>query len=77
MGYDENGKAKRWPAGRFKQMALDIALKEAGLLYPNMIFTITTLKQGRCVVGYKIDIHPVNTNVNMNTLTIDNAPLKK
>ncbi|WP_290079621.1 replication initiation protein [Lactobacillus taiwanensis] len=77
LGYDENGKAKRWPAGRFKQMALDIALKEAGLLYPNMIFTITTLKQGRCVVGYKIDIHPVNTNVNMNTLTINNAQLKK
>lgn len=70
LGSDENGKLKRWPAGRFKQKVLDVAVKEIAELYPKTIITITTMKKGRRVSGYEVDIHTVQTNLSMNTIRI-------
>lgn len=65
IGSDENGKPKKWTVSRFKQQALNVALKELGSLYPKTNFTLTTIKNGRKVVGYRLDIHPIHTNVPM------------
>lgn len=65
IGSDENGKPKHWPVSRFKQKALNVALKELGKLYPKTIFTLTTIKNGRKVTGYRLDIHPIQTNAPM------------
>lgn len=49
------GAERRWPAGRFMQKAIDVAIDE---LYQKMglVFTVTTLKHKRSVVGYVIDV---------------------
>lgn len=49
------GADRRWPAGRFMQKAIDVAIDE---LYQKMglVFTVTTLKHKRSVVGYVIDV---------------------
>lgn len=49
------GKDKRWPAGRFMQKTINVAIDE---LYQKMglVFTVTTLKHKRSVVGYVIDV---------------------
>lgn len=59
LGSDDEGKTRHWPAGRFKQKVLNVALKEIGNLYPKMTFILTTIKDGRKVVGYRLNIHPV------------------
>lgn len=74
LGSNENGKPKKWPAGRFKQMVLNVATTEIAELYPNTLITLTTLKNGRKVAGYKLDIHSVQTNLDMSTVVIDGKP---
>lgn len=63
IGTDENGKPKNWPAGRFRQHVLDVALKEIGRLYPSVNTDLTIHTQSKKVTGYTITIHPVPTNV--------------
>lgn len=65
IGVDDKGKPKHWPAGRFRQNALDVAIKEIGKLYPNIVTTLETHTDRRKVIGYRLDIHPVNTHLNM------------
>ena len=65
LGSDENGKTKVMSAGVFKRDVLNRALKELGRLYPKTIFTLTTIKDGVKVIGYRLDIHPIRTNLEM------------
>lgn len=65
IGSDEEGKPKHWTASRFKQQVLRVALKELGELYPETVFTLTTITNGRKVEGYRLDIHPISTNLEM------------
>lgn len=60
LGTDDEGKPKIWSAGRFRQRVLDVSIKELGKLYPKTLFSLTTEKQGRKVVGYVLDIIPEN-----------------
>lgn len=61
LGTDEDGKPKKWSAGRFKQRVLTISINELAKLYPKTSFVITTQKEGRKVTGYQLDITPINT----------------
>lgn len=63
IGVDEKGKTKHWPAGRFRQKVLNVAIKELGKLYPKTVITVTTYTDHRKVLGYRIDIHPIKTNL--------------
>lgn len=65
IGVDEKGKPKHWPAGRFRQKVLNVALKELGKLYPKIIVTVTTITERRRVVGYRMDIHPIQTTLDV------------
>ena len=49
------GADRRWPAGRFMRDTINVAIDE---LYQKMglVFTVTTLKHKRSVVGYVIDV---------------------
>lgn len=49
------GADRRWPAGRFVQKVIDVAIDE---LYQKLglVFTVTTLKHKRSVVGYVIEV---------------------
>ncbi|WP_203634088.1 replication initiation protein [Lacticaseibacillus suibinensis] len=71
LGSDEKGKPIRWPAGRFKQKAIDVAVKELARLYPNSVIDITTHTKSRHVVGYTIEFRSMHTILNMNTLVVD------
>lgn len=71
LGSDENGKPKRWPAGRFKQKTIDVAVKELSEIYPKTLITVTTMKHGRRVTGYTLDIYSVNTHLNITSTTTD------
>ncbi|MEK1415876.1 replication initiation protein [Limosilactobacillus fermentum] len=62
IGSDENGKPKKLTAGIFKRDVLNRALKELGKLYPKTVFDLTTIKNGRSVVGYRLDIHPIRSS---------------
>ena len=64
----------RWPAGRFKQKVLDVALKELAELYPKSTISITPTKRGRRVVGYTLEIRQINTALGTNTVVIDGKP---
>ena len=64
----------RWPAGRFKQKVLDVALKELADLYPKSTITLTPDKRGRRVVGYTLEIRQINTTLDTNTVVIDGKP---
>lgn len=61
LGTDEDGKPKKWSAGRFKQRVLTVSINELAKLYPKTSFVITTQKEGRKVTGYQLDITPINT----------------
>ena len=74
LGSDDNGIPKHWSAGVFKRDVINKALKELGQLYPKTLFNLTTFKHGRNVTGYKLDIHSVQTNLDMNTVIIDGVP---
>ncbi len=63
LGTDNDGKPRKWSAGRFRQRVLGVSLKELGELYPKTIFYLTTEKKGRKVVGYTLDITPVKTTL--------------
>ncbi|WP_269448422.1 replication initiation protein [Limosilactobacillus fastidiosus] len=65
LGSDDKGHPKQWPAGRFKQKVLTVAIKELDRLYPNAYYDLQTIKDKRRVVGYRLDIHPIQTNVPM------------
>lgn len=65
LGSDDEGKPKRWSAGRFRQRVLSVAMKELGELYPKTIFYLVTEKKGRKVIGYELDITPVKTTLEM------------
>lgn len=49
------GANRRWPAGRFMRDTINVAIDE---LYQKMglVFTVTTLKHKRSVVGYMIEV---------------------
>lgn len=64
LGSDDDGNPKKMSAGVFKRDVLNRALKELSNLYPKTMFTLTTIKNGVKVVGYQLDIHPINTNLN-------------
>lgn len=75
LGSDENGKPIRWPAGRFKKDALNVAYKELGRLYPQTLIDVTTNTRGRRTVGYTIEFKPIHarpdTPLKFDTLVID------
>lgn len=50
------GNNKRWSAGRFKRDAINVAINELDKKMPHNIFTLTTKKDGRKVIGYQLDI---------------------
>lgn len=54
------GKDTRWPAGKFGQKALDVAIKELTKKL-GVWFTVTKQKRGRSIVGYEITIHGKDT----------------
>lgn len=77
LGSDEKGKPIRWPAGRFKQKAINVAVKELGHLYPNSVITITTHTKGHRVAGYTIEFRSLHTNLNLgDTLIVDGKPVQ-
>ncbi len=61
LGSDKDGEPKKWSAGRFRQRVLGVSMKELGELYPKTVFYLTTEKNGRKVTGYRLDITPVKT----------------
>ena len=65
LGTDNDGKPKKWSAGRFRQRVLGVRLKELGELYPKTAFFLTTEKEGRKIVGYTLDITPIKTTLNI------------
>lgn len=65
LGTDNDGKPKKWSAGRFRQRVLGVSLKELGELYPKTAFFLTTEKEGRKIVGYALDITPIKTTLNI------------
>lgn len=65
LGSNDKGEPKHWSAGIFKRDVINKALKELGQLYPQTLFRLTTIKNGRNVVGYTLDIHSVNTNTHL------------
>nr|WP_302659854.1 replication initiation protein [uncultured Clostridium sp.] len=65
LGTDNDGKPKKWSAGRFRQRVLGVSLKELGELYPKTAFFLTTEKEGRKIVGYTLDITPIKNTLNI------------
>ena len=65
LGTDDEGKPKKWAAGRFRQRVLNVSMKELGNLYPKTAFFLTTEKEGRKIVGYTLDITPIKTTLNI------------
>lgn len=65
LGVDKEGNPIRWPAGRFKQKALDVGLKELAERFPSAIITPTIIKSGRKVVGYTVTIVPYQTSLKL------------
>lgn len=63
LGSDESGNPIKTSASRFKQRMLGVAIKELERLYPHTFFELTTLKRGRKVVGYRLEIKPINTSL--------------
>lgn len=61
LGSDDDGKPRKWSAGRFKQRVLAVSMDELGERYPKTVFYLTTEKTGRKVTGYTLDIVPVKT----------------
>lgn len=59
LGSDDKGNLKQWPAGRFKQKVLMVALKELDRLYPNVMYDLLPIKEKRRVVGYRLTITPL------------------
>lgn len=69
LGSDDEGNPKKWSAGRFKQKVLMVSINELGTLHPKTSFDLTTIKAGRKVVGYRLEIVPRN-NTSRSSLAI-------
>ena len=65
LGSDNEGKPKKWSAGRFRQRVLSVSIDELGKLYPKNLFELTVEKSGRKVVGYRLDITPIQTTLSI------------
>lgn len=65
LGSDDEGNPKKWSAGRFKQKVLMVSINELGTLHPKTSFDLTTIKAGRKVVGYRLEIVPIHTNLDI------------
>lgn len=65
LGTDEAGNPRRWAASRFRQKVLTVALEEIQSIYKKALVSITTIKNGRKVVGYEVSINIVNTHLNL------------
>lgn len=63
LGSDNDGKPKKWPAGRFLGNALKPAIKELERLFPSVSFHLTVVRKKRKVIGYEFAIRPLHTNV--------------
>lgn len=63
LGSDEDGEPKHWPVSRFKQQVLNRAISELMRLYPKTMINLITVKNGRRVVGYRLQIIPFQTNL--------------
>lgn len=63
IGSDKDGNPKRWPAGRFNQKVLSVALKELDNMYPDVHYKLLPIKNSRKVVGYRLEIIPPNEHV--------------
>lgn len=62
LGHDEDDNPIEWPAGKFKQKVLGVAINELESRYPNAKFKLVTWKNGRTVVGYELKITPIENN---------------
>ena len=56
LGVDGEGNAKKWTASRFRQKVLTVALEEIKDIYKDVSVSITSIKNGRKVVGYEVGI---------------------
>lgn len=56
LGVDGEGNAKKWTASRFRQKVLTVALEEIKSIYKDVSVSITSIKNGRKVVGYEVGI---------------------
>lgn len=65
LGSDNEGKPKKWSAGRFRQRVLSVSIDELGKLYSKNLFELTVEKSGRKVVGYRLDITPIQTTLSI------------
>lgn len=63
LGTDADGNTPHWPAGRFKQKALTVAINELSTLYPYVQISLETIMDGRKTAGYKVSFHPIHTQV--------------
>lgn len=71
LGSDTTGHPKRWSAGIFKRDVIHKALRELGTLYPATVFELTTLKKGKKVVGYKLEIIQIQTKLDVTPFIIE------
>lgn len=74
LGSDDDGKPIKWPAGRFKQKAIDVAIKELGSLYPQTMINVLRLTHGRRIEGFQIEFRPIRTVLDLNPQVIDGKP---
>ena len=58
LGLDDSGAPKQWSPARFRQQVLTKAIDELSRLYPNVNYWIIAKKDGRKVIGYRVEIHP-------------------
>ena len=65
LGSDDDGKPKRWTASRFRQQVLTKAINELDRLYPRVHYDLQVIKNGRKVTGYRLEIHPIQTNLSI------------
>lgn len=65
LGSDDDGKPKRWTASRFRQQVLTKAINELDRLYPRVHYALQVIKNGRKVTGYRLEIHPIQTNLSI------------
>lgn len=65
IGTDKDGNPKKWTAGRFKQNVLQVAIKELNRIYPNVQYSLKEYKQGRKIIGFRLEIHPIQTHLDL------------
>lgn len=65
LGTNDQKQPIHWTVSRFKQQVLRVAIKELAKLYKQTLFELNTLKKGRKVVGYCLNIRTIHTNLNL------------